>query len=331
VRRKLVLAANLALGTLLLGLMLRGYGARALESLRADPSPPLLAVLLVAIAATIVSLSWRWQLLLVGLHERVSLATLSLQRSAAHSLAVLVPSGKLGGDPLRAWLVAREGVAPGDSIASVAADRTIEIGSTAPFSLIFALVLLQQGLPQIERALVTVVVATVGLAIGVALAARRLRRGAGLVSALARRTRLDRLPVVNASLDVVEASERAAARLLEQPGRLCAAFAAGLGANLLVIAEFWLLLAAFGLPSDPVAVVAAVFATGAAHLLPVPGGIGVLEGAQMWIFAALGYPAEVGLAVGLATRLRELLWMLPGLLYLLRRPFRLEAGQAGQT
>ena len=32
-----------------------------------------------------------------------------------------------------------------------------------------------------------------------------------------------------------------------------------------------------------------------------------------------GDPADVGLAVALAVRLRELLWLLPGLLYLLGR------------
>src|SRR4030095_13171013 len=42
-------------------------------------------------------------------------------------------------------------------------------------------------------------------------------------------------------------------------------------------------------------------------------------GAEMWIFSRLGYPPEVGLAVGLAVRLRELVWMLPGLLYLTAR------------
>ena len=63
-------------------------------------------------------------------------------------------------------------------------------------------------------------------------------------------------------------------------------------------------------------VIAAIFATGAAHMFPVPAGIGVLEGGQVWLFGMLGYPADVGLAVGLAVRLRELLWMLPGVLYL---------------
>jgi hypothetical protein len=51
----------------------------------------------------------------------------------------------------------------------------------------------------------------------------------------------------------------------------------------------------------------------------VPAGVGVLEGAQMVLFGALGHPAEVGLAVGLVVRLRELVWILPGIVYLTGR------------
>jgi uncharacterized membrane protein YbhN (UPF0104 family) len=134
--------------------------------------------------------------------------------------------------------------------------------------------------------------------------------------------RLDQLRVIDQHLDVVADSDAAAARLVNQPRRMFAAFAAGLVSNLLVIAEFALLLWAFGLPTEPTAVVAAIFATGAAHMLPIPAGIGVLEGANMWLFQMLGYPIDVGLAVGLAARLRELIWMLPGVMYLLAGSLR---------
>jgi len=159
--------------------------------------------------------------------------------------------------------------------------------------------------------------ATVALAFGVALALRRLNRGAGLVSALVRRFGADRWSIVDSSMNVIEDAEAATATLAGQRRRMLISFAIGLLANLLVIAEFALLLRAFGLPSDGIAIVAAIFATGASHMFPVPAGVGVLEGAQMWLFELLGYSAEVGLAVGLAVRLRELLWMAPGLIYLL--------------
>jgi len=63
-------------------------------------------------------------------------------------------------------------------------------------------------------------------------------------------------------------------------------------------------------------VVAAIFATGAAHSLPVPAAVGALEGSQMWLFTILGHPPAVGLAVGLAVRLREVVWAIPGFVYL---------------
>jgi uncharacterized protein (TIRG00374 family) len=319
VKAKIIFWINLALGAAILAFMLRTYGGPALDVLQRAPSSRLIATFLAVVAASITCLSFRWGFILRGLSPPPALAILTLQRSAAHSLAVLVPSGKVGGDPLRAFLATQTRVPAGDAIASVTVDRTLEIASSAPFSVIFAALLLQHGIPNLESALATVIIGTFGLAIGVALAVRRLRSGAGLVSALVRRASADRLQFVDSQMEIIESAETSTVRLLDQPRRILMAFGMGLVANLLVIAEFACLLAAFGLPFNTIAVVAAVFATGAAHMLPVPGGIGVLEGAHVWIFGMLGYPTEVGLAVGLAVRFRELIWMAPGLLYLLVR------------
>jgi uncharacterized protein (TIRG00374 family) len=317
VRARIIFVANLLIGTGLLAFVLWKYGAPALVTLARAPSAPLLLAFLAAAFATLACLSWRWGYVLSGVGADLSLLRLTLHRSAAHCLAVLVPSGKLGGDPLRAWLASRDGVGPGKAIASVAVDRTLELASNAPFSILFGFLLLQHGIPQLERVLVTGVVGTLALAAGILLAVRRLRRGAGLVAPLVKSMRLDRFRLVDRQLDVMVDSDASAARLVEQLRRMFGGFVTGLVANLLVIAEFALLLAAFGLPTDPVAIVAAIFATGAAHMLPVPAGIGVLEGATMWLFQLLGYSSEVGLAVGLAARLRELVWMLPGVAYYL--------------
>ena len=316
---KLLFWGNLVFGCAILAYVLRSYGAQALAILKLNVSPGFVVLFVLSALATILCLSWRWGYILTGLNKvlPVGLLNLTLYRSAAHSVAVLVPSGKLGGDPLRVWLASRKGIPTADLIASTAVDRTLEIGSSAPFSILFAVLLLQFGVPRLEQALVTVVVGTVALAFGVALALRRLNRGAGLVSALVRRFGADRWSIVDSSMNVIEDAEAATATLAGQRRRMLTSFAIGLLANLLVIAEFALLLRAFGLPSDGIAIVAAIFATGASHMFPVPAGVGVLEGAQMWLFELLGYSAEVGLAVGLAVRLRELLWMAPGLIYLL--------------
>jgi uncharacterized protein (TIRG00374 family) len=331
VRAKVLFIGNLLIGAGLLAFVLWKYGGPALGILGAAPSVTLLVGFLAAVFSTLVCLSWRWDYILAGLDGNLSLWRVTLYRSAAHSLAVLVPSGKLGGDPLRAWLATRDGVGPGKALASVAVDRTLEIASNAPFSILFGFLLLQHGIPQLESVLVTVGVGTLGLAAATFVAVRRLHRGAGLVAPLVLSMRLDRFRLVDRQMDVLTDSDASAARLVAQPRRMLGAFVAGLVANLLVIGEFLLLLAAFGLPTDPIAIVAAIFATGAAHMLPIPAGIGVLEGATMWLFQLLGYSADVGLAVGLAARLRELIWMLPGATYLLVRSLNSSLGKVREV
>ncbi len=128
-RAKIVFVVNLLVGTGLLAFVLWKYGGPALGILGAAPSAPLLSGFLAAVFSTMVCLSWRWGYVLSGLCQPPTLPLLTLYRSAAHSLAVLVPSGKVGGDPLRAWLAVRDGVAAGKAIASVAVDRTLELAS----------------------------------------------------------------------------------------------------------------------------------------------------------------------------------------------------------
>jgi len=123
-------------------------------------------------------------------------------------------------------------------------------------------------------------------------------------------------------MDVLGDAEERAAALVGQPRRLGRAFATGLAVNVLVLLEYHCLLAAFGLPAGPVAIVAAIFAAAAAHSLPVPAAVGTLEGAEMFIFGTLGHPPAVGLAVGLACRLRESAWTAPGLVWLVVRGLR---------
>ena len=209
--------ANLVFGLGLLSAVLYAYGPQALAALSLRSSPWSLAGFVAAVGLSILCLTWRWRFVLAGLDAAPGLAQLAMYRSAAHSVAVLVPSGKLGGDPLRAWLAVRAGVPAPSAIASTVADRTLEVGANAPFSIVFVLLLLQHGVPQIERALVTVVVVTAALSFGVVIAVRRLRRGVGLVSALVRRTGADRWSVVDTRLDVIEAAEEATARLSGQP------------------------------------------------------------------------------------------------------------------
>jgi hypothetical protein len=326
VRATVVLGTNLVVGTAALAWALHRYGEPALSLLARAPSAPLLAAFVLVIAAEFATCGRRWGVLLAALGSHVALGTLMACRAAGHSLSTLIPSGRLGGEPLRAYLVAQHGVPTPQAIASVAVDRTLDMGSGSVFAAIFGSVLVQQGVPALRGAAFTLGTAAIGLAVGVGFMIRRLRRGEGVVTAIASGIGLDRFGPVRARMGALGAAEGDVVALAAQPRRLGLAFALGVAGHVLVLLEYWLLLSAFGLPSSPLAVVAAIFATGAVHSMPVPAGIGVLEGSQLWLFSMLGYPADVGFAVGLAVRLRELLWVTPGLGYLLARAIRTSVG-----
>jgi uncharacterized protein (TIRG00374 family) len=315
-RTAVVLGTNLVLGGAALAWLLWRYGGPALELLARAPSWGLLVAVVATVATGLAVDALRWRTLLAGVVPPPGLARLTAFRAAGQSVSALVPSARLGGEPLRMYLLARDGVAGPVAIASVVVDRTLEMGASTALGCLFAFVLVRAGVPQLGGALVTMGLVAASLVAGVAVTVRRLRRRAGLVTAMARITGLARVGAVARRLGTVAAAEEVTSRLAEQPRRLGSAFGIGFGASAVVLGEFALLLAAFGLPHGPLAVVGAVFAVGAAHALPVPGAVGTLEGGTMWMFRVLGYPPEVALAAGLAARLRELCWLAPGLVWL---------------
>ena len=316
-RTAIVFGTNLAVGVGVLAWVWHRWGPTAWHVLAAPDPRWLLATLAVAVA-TLGCFAVRWRILLRAMGTTAPLGTLAAIRCAGQSLSTLVPSGKLVGEPLRVVLAARAGVPAPRAIASVAVDRTLELAGSAPFACVYTGVLVAAGVHEAQRAFASVVVGTLALAGGVALAVRRLRLGRGLVTAFARSARLDRLRLVRDRLHVVDDAETALGAVVADRRRVAASVALGLATNVLNFLEYQVLLAAFGLPATPFPVVAAIVAAEVSRSVPVPAAIGALEGAQAWMFSLLGYGPDVGLAVGLAVRLRELAWLLPGLVVLVR-------------
>ena len=320
-RRTIIVVVNLTVGIVGLWYLLRQIGGPAVELLARRPSwLPLAAVVaLMAVAVTLSAIRWRSCLPRAAAPPILRMA---LFRAAGHCVEWLVPSGRLGGDPLRVYYLVADGLGIGPAGASVAVDRTLEMAATSIFASVFAVVLLRLGAPGLIRAMRVVWVATFGILVGATLAASRLRAGKGLVTPLVQASGLAALRPVRERLDDLRKAESTAADLVRERSRMALGFALGFAVNLLVLLEIHLLLAGFGLPSGAMAVFATAFASGAAHSLPVPAGVGALEGAVTWLFVLLGHPAEVGLAAGLAMRLREVAWVLPGMVYLACRGVR---------
>ena len=119
-------------------------------------------------------------------------------------------------------------------------------------------------------------------------------------------------------MEQAQAIDRAIQEVYTQPARVAACFALNLLGWLVGAGEVFLILWFLRAPVDWTgallleslgqAVRGAAFA--------IPGALGVQEGGYLLLSSFVGLPADVGLALSLAKRARELLLGLPGLLYL---------------
>ncbi len=80
-----------------------------------------------------------------------------------------------------------------------------------------------------------------------------------------------------------------------------------------IVLEYWLLLAAFGIHIEMATLLVAIALTGAARTVPTPAGLGAMEGAQVTLFAATAGQPAVGFVVAVVMRLHETLWIMAGM------------------
>jgi uncharacterized protein (TIRG00374 family) len=87
------------------------------------------------------------------------------------------------------------------------------------------------------------------------------------------------------------------------------------------LVETWLILRLLGVGSGWGTALAIEALTMALNtmLLFIPGRLGSAEAIRTGVFVALGLPAAAGAAYALVRRAREIVWILPGAVYLLRR------------
>ena len=275
--------------------------------------PRWFALCLAIEAVTFTGYAVRWGRVLEAAGGRASFARLLGARLAGISAGALAPGAKVGGEPLRALLLAEAGVPAGPAIASVVVDRGIELIANVAFAGGYCALFALRDASGAGRVLPVVVASGVALAAAALGLRTRLRSGASLVP--------DRfLPAIErigGTRDVLGSTESSLRALLFGRRRLLVAvLLSALVLNGLVFAEFAALLAAFGAGATLPELAGVLLGVGLAHALPVPGSIGALEGAQAAFARAAGGGVALAVAAATAARLRDLLWTVPGMLWL---------------
>jgi putative membrane protein len=310
------------LGLLLLAVLVSQAGPAALaERLRALGWWAPLVLLPYAIASAFDTAGWR----VTFARLRPPFPLLYVVRLSGEALNNVTPTAYLGGEPVKAYLLHRFGVPLADGASSVILAKTTLTVAQIAFVIAGAGLLFARrdtGWPGVH-ALAAMILA--GIAVS-ALLVRWQRRDPVTLAARAARRLFPRSRL----------AERVAGRAGEIDERLRAFYGARPRAALASVvlhligwfagaAEVFVIMLLVG---HPIAVADAVVVEALAQPvrlagLAIPGALGVQEAGGMVIFGLLGREPELGLALMLVKRVRELAFSLVGIAILARlRPRR---------
>ncbi len=258
-------------------------------------------------------------------HVRPSIPILYVARLIGEALNSITPTAYLGGEPVKAFVLRQFGVPLADGVTSVILAKTaLTVGQIVFVILGIALLLLQRGagwssLPT----LLALVVAGAGVT---ALLVSWQRRG--LVASICRvgrrllpRSRL----VARVEQRAHEIDDRLRAFYGARPRAAAASVALHLIGWIAGAAEVFVIMVLLDRPvSLQEAVIIEALAQPARLLgVVIPGTLGVQEAGGMLIFGLLGLAPQLGLAMMLVKRLREIVFSLLGLALFARLRVRL--------
>jgi putative membrane protein len=247
---------------------------------------------------------------------------------AAHwigtSVNVLLPVAGVGGEVVRARLLARWSSKKRDAIASVVVDKTIQV-ATLPLLALIGIAALFPAFEGFNRGgsdpfgirPATLGAAIIGVALlAIVIALLVLVQRAGAFSFLA--SRAVRFARNRKWEGLVERASDldGAIRSLYRPGRIAASCALRLLSRLSLAGEVWLAARLLGHPIslvDAIALKSLAMVAGGI-VFAVPAGLGIQEASFVVLGALIGLPPDAALATSLATRVRELVVSVPGLL-----------------
>jgi putative membrane protein len=225
----------------------------------------------------------------------------------------LLPAASIGGEVIKARALALWGTVAADAGASVVVDKTVQALSLVLWALVGIGLMMSRAANDALVAAAMAGVALITCGVFGFIAVQHvgmfgfLARSAARVSGLAKRSGLA------AGADEVDAALRG---LYRRPGRIAAAVTLRLAGRVLLTAEIWLAAYLMGHPITLLEAVMLKSMAGAVRgaFFVVPSAIGVQEGSYIVIGALAGLSPEFMLALSLATRVRELLVSVPGLL-----------------
>lgn len=263
--------------------------------------------------------TWAWKVVLIGNHSHISFMRVFWVQRAGEAANKVTPLASMGGEPLKAYLMARDGTSTRDAIASVAVAKNVMtlaqivfifLGVALSMQLIPGKNALLLGFAAFPAAILTAIVITAILDLRL----RWLRKKSGEEAAAADAGPKRRSPFA----PILEMWSQIADYFYTHPREASLSFVLfflGWAAGALeMLAGAYVLGFSLSVP-EAIAFEALIVSVNMATFL-IPANVGTQEGGYVSLAPLLGVAAPHALALAVLRRCRDVLWIGIGLLYL---------------
>ena len=250
----------------------------------------------------------RWQIISQIFGVEISFARLFIIRQAGSTFSFVTPGPQFGGEPLQAlWLNRGQGIPLDNTIASIGADRFIEIFINFSF-LFLGILLVIQGNIEADLSSAGFFV-SLSLICLITLLSLLFYKHRFIVSSLFSLYRLvfqktsdkGQEQRITTSISVIFS------RIEKEKLKVSFAIVIGAFGWLALIFELYLMMRALNLTPDLYEIVFVMLGIRIALLMPIPGGVGTIETSLVWSFGILGLSLVGAAGVIALNRIRDLI------------------------
>jgi uncharacterized protein (TIRG00374 family) len=263
--------------------------------------------------------AWGWQVTMGSHAQKVGFFRLFAIRMAGETVNVTTPTAYVGGEPLKAYLLKRYGVPMVDGLASVITAKTTMTLAQVLFILLgLALAFWIIGDAGHYWVAMLASVGVLGFGVGLFVLLQRYGIGMGCLGFLrACGIQLAFLEKREPQLQELDDTIRGFYSQHQQPfyGALALFFLAWLTETLEVYAILYFLDVGIDVWASISIAALTVFIKGGTFF--IPGSLGAQEGGYTLLLMSFGYSEVTGITFALIRRLREILWILLGLVCLM--------------
>jgi hypothetical protein len=314
IMRRIIISAVVAAGIVLLLVLLFSYaGIEDVINLLKRASIFYLAIFILLSVFTHMLFSWRWQLILRHQGYKIPFINVFVYKLMGFAVSYFTPAIRVGGEPVRAYMLKRHGIRMSKGLSSILLDKTLEF--TIEFVAGMVLVFLFALFLPLPSSMRTVIILGMPLGI-VAIGAfyyglfNKLRPFSALFRFAASIFRTKQLRWAKKKSVKIERYFIAFLKFKRKEA------AKIIFINLFIwtlrFVEYKIALLSVGFNASVPQLFAAIVVFGLVSIIPIPAALGVLEAGQLSLFATFD-SGSTGLVLALILRAKDMIWALLGL------------------